>query len=351
MKYNDNCRHWSCGFIEELILGYVNRDTVFAGVSMKALAGSLALLSSLSLVAAGCGTDEADDVSSTDDALLTCNGVHQHGAFHRGHHHRRHHHHGHGGAGGSQPHLTGTGGASGSSGMAGSGMAGSTGTAGSMGTGGSGGMVDPRCAEMPDIVSWWHADGDYDDAIGANDGNTAGQVTFAPGIDQQAFNFNGMTGSFIEVPDDASLDLTSEITMDAWINTSQPGGRIFDKISAFFNDGWLLDLIGDRVRIIVGGASVQSDTPIPVGQWVHVAGTFSFSGGMSRVAVYINGALAGEAFSPQPSIPVNTRGLRFAADSDGGSLFIGEIDEPRVFSRALSADEIATLMWQTTNCQ
>jgi hypothetical protein len=231
------------------------------------------------------------------------------------------------------------------------GMAGSTGAAGSMGTGGSGGMVDPRCAEMTDIVSWWHADGDYDDAVGTNDGNTAGQVTFAAGIDQQAFNFNGMTGSFVEVPDNASLDLTTDITLDAWINTPQPGGRIFDKITAFFNDGWLLDLVGDRVRLIIGGDSVTSDTPIPVGMWTHVAATFSVTNGMSRFAVYINGVLAGEHFSLQPSITVNTRNLRFGADSDGGSLFVGEIDEPRIFSRALSADEIQTLVWQTSNCQ
>src|SRR5215468_10162722 len=121
-------------------------------------AALLITLSSISLVAAGCADEQSDDISSTSDAVLTCGGFH-HGdpGRHIGHHHGRHHHHHDGGGGstgtGGQPHLTGTGG-SGGSGMMG----------GSMGTGGSGGMVDPRCAAVSGIVSWWHADGDFDDA-------------------------------------------------------------------------------------------------------------------------------------------------------------------------------------------
>src|SRR3954449_1933403 len=192
---------------------------------MKTFARSLALLSSVSFVAIGCAQDEADDLSSTDDALVTCGGWHHNGADrHRGHHHNRHHH-GHTGTGGSRPHLTGTGGMgggmTGGAGGAGGGMAGTTGSAGtSGGMGGSGGaMVDPRCAPMDGMISWWHGDDDYDDAVGSNDGLTAGQVTFAPGIDHDGFNFNGTTGSFVEVPDDVTLSPT-ELTIDAWISAA-----------------------------------------------------------------------------------------------------------------------------------
>src|SRR5437868_5450175 len=72
-----------------------------AGVSMKTLTGSLLLVASVSLVAAGCAGDDADEVTSTDDALMSCNGFHHNPEHHRGHHHRRHHHHHTGGSTGA----------------------------------------------------------------------------------------------------------------------------------------------------------------------------------------------------------------------------------------------------------
>ena len=63
---------------------------------MKLFAVPFLMFSSAALVGAGCATDEADDVSTSDDALLTCGGVHHNPEHHRGHHHHRHHH-GHGG--------------------------------------------------------------------------------------------------------------------------------------------------------------------------------------------------------------------------------------------------------------
>ena len=324
---------------------------------MKTIVGSLALLSSLSLVAIGCGQDQADDLSTTDDALITCGGWHHGGAdHHRGHHHNRHHH-GHGGAGGSRPHLTGTGGTSGgmmggtSGGMMGGtsgGMAGTTGSAGTSGDmGGSGGaMVDPRCAPMDGMISWWHGDDDYDDAVGSNDGLTAGGVTFAPGVDHDGFNFNGTTGSFVEVPDDATLS-PSELTIDAWINTPILGGRIVDKITPFGNDGYLMDIILDRLRVLVGNDSLLSSTPIPAGMLVHVAMVHT----STSIKLYINGVLAADNEGTFAPAPVNNRPFRIGADGSGGSLFTGVIDEPRIFGRGLSDAEIQTLFWQGSNCQ
>ena len=242
---------------------------------MKTFGGSLALLSSLSLVAIGCGQDQADDLNTTDDALITCGGWHHGGADnHRGHHHNRHHH-GHGGTGGSRPHLTGAGGTSGgmmggtSGGMMGgtSGgygrnerrMAGTTGSAGTSGDmGGSGGaMVDPRCAPMDGMISWWHGDDDYDDAVGSNDGLTAGGVTFAPGIDHDGFNFNGTTGSFVEVPDDATLSPSeSRLTRGS---TRPYLAAASSTRSPFGNDGYMMDI--SSIACVCSSATIRCCRP------------------------------------------------------------------------------------------
>jgi concanavalin A-like lectin/glucanase superfamily protein len=301
---------------------------------MKTLVGSLVLLSSLSLVAAGCGTDEADDLTNADEALLTCGGWHSNGHNHRGHRHHRHHHgHGHGGAGGSQPHATGSGGTTGMGG----------GMAGAPGMGGA--PADPRCAPLDGIVSWWHGDGDYDDAVGTNDGVTGGAASFAAGIDNQAFSLNGAPGAYAEVANAASLQITGSITIDAWINQTALGGRIVDKATP--NDGYMMDVIADRLRMFIGTDAVLTPNPLPAGMFVHVAGVFNGNG----LGVYVNGALQAESVTFGHSIISNDMPLHIGSDSGGGSQFVGLIDEPRVFNRALSADEIARLFWQGTNCQ
>jgi hypothetical protein len=318
---------------------------------MKLLAGQLALLSSFALVAVGCAGNEADDLTTTEDAL-TCSGVHHNPHNHVGHHHHRHHHGHHGtagttgtGGGGGRPHLTGTAGMGGSTGTAGStGMAGTSGTAGTTGSGGSGGQVDPRCAPLDGIVSWWHGDGDFDDSVGSNDGVNGGGVTFATGVDNQGFSLDGGATSYVEVADDPSLMMTTGITIDAWTFQNQLGGRIVDKSTA--NEGYMLDIVSDRLRMFIGTDAVLSD-PLPAGQWVHVAGVFNGSG----LGVYINGALSAETVTRGSAILPDTVPVRIGAQASGvGSEFIGMIDEPRIFNRGLTADEIAALYWQGQNC-
>jgi hypothetical protein len=224
------------------------------------------------------------------------------------------------------------------------GMAGMGG--GMAGMGGSGGPVDPRCAPVTGTVSWWHADGDYDDAVGSNDGASAGAVSFVTGVNDEGFGLNATAGSFVEVPDDASLQLTSAITLDAWISSPTLSGRIIDKVTAFSGDGYLLDMVGERLRLFVGGDSVMSSATLPPNTFTHVAGVYNGT----TLAVYVNGTLSAEMPTAIAAIPVSPRTLRIGADSGGGSLFNGVIDEPRVHGRALSATEIALLAWQATNC-
>ena len=164
--------------------------------------------------------------------------------------------------------------------------------------GGSGGARSiPRCAPMDGMISWWHGDDDYDDAVGSNDGLTAGAVTFAPGIDHEGFNLNGTTGSFVEVPDDASLDRPAEFTIDAWINTPVLGGRIFDKITAVGNDGYLLDLIGDHLRGSIGNVSMGSADAVPAG---HVGARRRRPAHSTGMKLYINGVPDGDDERPRP---------------------------------------------------
>jgi hypothetical protein len=312
---------------------------------MKTLVRSLLMMASFAFFAAGCAEDESADLTTSEDALNTCGGWHR--GNHRGHRHHKHNHHGHGhhNHGGKGGNGGGAAGSTGAGGGSGGGMAGGSGGGTAGGTGGM--VVDPRCNPVTSMVSWWHADGDYDDAIGANDGMTAGAASFGPGFDGQGFALTGGPNSFVEVPNDPSLQITGAITMDAWVNQTFFGGRIIDKVTAFSVDGYLLDVIGDRLRLFMGGEWVQSEHSLPLGSFAHVAGVYNGS----TLAVYINGVLSNEIPTTLTSIPVSSNSFRIGADSTGGSLLNGVIDEPRVFNRALSAAEIAQIFWQGSNCR
>jgi hypothetical protein len=79
--------------------------------------------------------------------------------------------------------------------------------------------------------------------------------------------------------------------------------------------------------------------------WTHVAAVYDGS----NMGVYINGVLSAE--QQTGTMQPNNVPLHIGADSNGGSQFIGMIDEPRVWGRALTADEINSIFWQGTHCQ
>jgi len=70
-------------------------------------------------------------------------------------------------------------------------------------------------------------------------------------------------------------------------------------------------------------------------EWHHVALTFD----EGEVKIYLNGSVEGEGSVTSP-LSGNVLTLKVAADSDGQNLFLGIIDEVRVYNRALGEDEI-----------
>jgi hypothetical protein len=311
---------------------------------------SLALVSVLSL-SVGCGLDEPGDEAVSEDELRrrgwgrghACDGRDNHGHGHG---------HGHNGRGGTSGGMAGTTGRGGTTGMAGTtgaggatGMAGTTGAGGATtGTGGGGG-TGPQCPQPPSgMVSWWHADNNYDDAVGTNTGMSAGAVAFGPGVRNAGFSLSGAEGAFVEVPDAPSLRFTSAMTIDAWIRPMAADARIVDKIPAFSQSGYLMDLTGGQLRLLAGPDLLTSGVTVPMGEFTHVAAVFS----TSALGLYINGVLVASRSASGVPMPVDAVPLRIGADSNANTRFTGTIDEARVFNRALSAAEVATLFAQGT---
>ena len=205
-----------------------------------------------------------------------------------------------------------------------------------------------ECSSAPaGLVSWWPGDGNPADIAGFNHGSVVGNVSFAAGKVDQAFDLDG--SSFVTMGDQASLNLGgTQLTINGWIKPRVNSSAIYFGKTEYANNDYLL-MFGRGVHaglktngdlILFAFADFPSNTRFyvpPIDKWTHVAMTYD--GQQARI--YINGTLMGQA--PKTGaiagdrIPFNIGGR---AVDEGTGKFNGLIDEVQVFDRALSPDEI-----------
>ena len=180
------------------------------------------------------------------------------------------------------------------------------------------------------------------DASGTgNNGTTSGTTWDAGGKFGRALSFNG-TNASVTVPDSNSLDLTTGMTLEAWVNPNELGGGSWR--TAIFKqstNGMVYSLYahnGSRPLgqvNILGEQNAVGTAQLPLNAWTHLATTYDGA----TLRLYVNGTQV--ASKPQTGrIPASTGPLRIGGNAIWSEWFRGLIDEVRVYSRALSAGEI-----------
>jgi hypothetical protein len=248
-----------------------------------------------------------------------------------------------GGGGGGEVHgsFVGAGG-DGGGGNANMSAAGSNGTDG-LGGGGGGGSYAGTYFNGGDggngIVIIRYPNSSYINDFG---GVTIG-TTPTQGKTGKARDFNG-TSDYIRIPYNSTLNITTAITLEAWIKTTQTTtGDIVGRIAegtpwpgyilgvGFSTPGVPNCWVGDAAGSYVYGASAVND-----GAWHHIACTYSGT----TVTVYIDGVAGTSATRTnglnETSAPLGIGHLPNVA----GRFFNGQIDEVRVSSIARTANEI-----------
>jgi hypothetical protein len=208
----------------------------------------------------------------------------------------------------------------------------------------------PLCAPSPaGLISWWPGQGNANDIAGANNGILSGGVTFTNGEVGQAFSFDPANGTVI-APDSPSLRLTSQLTIEAWINArtlnTSPGYAIVSKLAfASGNNGYQLILVGDTIQGLFNSPGqswpsegIASGPIISTGIWYHVAFTYD----QSAMKLYCNGQPVATNVIGAYAIATSISALRISG-ADTHAYFDGLIDEPSIYNRALSASEIAAI--------
>ena len=164
-----------------------------------------------------------------------------------------------------------------------------------------------------------------------------------------ALNFSGT--SYVDLGDPAVLQMTGSMTLTAWIKSSAnpfDDGAIIAKLGA---SGWQLKTspdTGPRTAAIQigsdGSDSIQrySSTVLALNMWYHVAGVYDATA--RTLSIYVDGVLDNGVLSGTvPAAQFNSAfGVNIGQRTGypGTLNFQGVIDEPHVYSRALTAAEI-----------
>ncbi|MFC1925721.1 choice-of-anchor C family protein, partial [Chloroflexota bacterium] len=202
------------------------------------------------------------------------------------------------------------------------------------------------------LISWWSAEGNANDSADGNDGVLSGSATIVTnGAVGQAFSFNGVYGSHVGVPAASNLEMSSAVTMQAWIYPTGPGmgsagGIIINREGEYemarFGDGTIRWAFCNAYP---GWTWIDTGYVAPLNQWTHVAVTYD----NGLVQTYANGSLVHQ-YSGSGTIGDNNNGSPYELDElwiggrqAGPHNFQGLIDEAAVFNRALSGVEIQSL--------
>ncbi len=208
---------------------------------------------------------------------------------------------------------------------------------------------------LPDVTS---GAGTVLDSTGVNNGTPQASPTNTTGKIDGAGNFVRASNQYISVANSSSLQITGDVTLEAWVNLSADlgageSGRIFSKLGNSPYNGYefYLDASGPNINEITFqlGKNIPStqyiitNTLVSANSWTHIVATLS-SGTM---AIYVNSTAVSSfrATSGQGSASISadtTVGNIGRWPGGGTEWFPGKIDELRISSNARSSDWILT---------
>lgn len=174
-----------------------------------------------------------------------------------------------------------------------------------------------------------------------------GTVTYDTGVaGGTAAVFNGASSLRAD-----SSPVTSAFTIAFWMKTTtdngaagtpwfQGAGLVDGELGGDTTD-WGVSQMGTKVAFGVGStdSTIFSTSNVNLGNWIHVAATWSTAGEMK---LYINGALE-TTYSAASINPRSTVNAFFIGQDLGGAAYTGALDQIRIYDSVLSAGQVAAL--------
>ena len=172
-------------------------------------------------------------------------------------------------------------------------------------------------------------------------GTISGATRSTTGQFGRSISFDGVN-DWISVPDAAALDLTTGLTLEAWVNPTNVGyyRTIIAKTTNGLPVNYYLSISNGTLTFgFFNGAWREHRASVgpALNAWSHVAATFNDAA--NQVVLYLNGT-AVLTSAETTSLTTNADQLRIGVGFPDEA-FAGRIDEVRVYNRALSAAEVA----------
>ena len=197
-------------------------------------------------------------------------------------------------------------------------------------------------------IGWWKLDKSTEDLSSYNNNGIAfGQPTT---IDDpnwaKCISFDG-DDDYIQIPDESEFDLTTQITIAAWVRLATEDEGTYTIISKGNSFWFYLDTYAKATIFFCDGLDrpVQSSINIFDGKWHHVAAVYD---GAER-AIYVDGVKdASRASTASMALNDNYLLIGNSEMTAENSKFNGEIREVRIYSSRLS-DDMILLLSKTNN--
>jgi len=206
------------------------------------------------------------------------------------------------------------------------------------------------------LAAHYRLDGNASDSSGNNrNGVAKGGASYVDGVSGQALHLDGFD-DYVAIRDIsyAASDLT-QVTVSAWIRTSSPADQhiaSFDR-----NEYWRLQLAGEAggpgllgwsVMTSSGQVDYGSARRVDDGQWHHVAGVFD----NGTLTMYIDagpeasvfgGSTFGTGTTRFGFLGIGSEATEFDGRPNATGYFNGDLDDVRIYDRALTQAKIAYL--------
>ncbi|MEA3477010.1 MAG: LamG domain-containing protein [Bacteroidota bacterium] len=175
-----------------------------------------------------------------------------------------------------------------------------------------------------------------------------GNPTIKPGYDgSPCMDFDG-TGDYVQTTVNAEANFgTGDFTVMAWVKVGDLTGNngLIEKATwgGAEMQGWLLRLdSSEKLRLYQGdgtnGEYDSNSTAISQDTWTHVCAVRS----TNKTEFYYDGALIHTVNNTTRNVDLN-RVMSIGQGYDDGNRLDGEIQNPMLFNRALTADEISNI--------
>lgn len=206
-----------------------------------------------------------------------------------------------------------------------------------------------------DLTSQWGLDEGSGTTVHGGDGQVGTTVNMDPatswttGRFGSALRFRGNNG-YVTMPDTSAVEITTAGTVSAWINVNSfknafagivhKGTRRDFKDEAYSLQFWTGNRIYWGVTTASGShPSVVSSSAPPAGTWVHVVGTWD----SKAMKLYMNGSLVASGPGCESIRSPGAFNIGAQLNASPYYSFDGLIDDVRIYNRALTAAEAATL--------